>query len=80
MERFKNIPVTEWNRLLRAIEKVAQAAEKGDVLSEADAAKLLGMQSVSLRNRRYDGTIPESCYSKTVAGSFVYYKSKLCNL
>jgi hypothetical protein len=63
--------------MLRAIEVVARQHEEGDILNEEQAAELLGMKVASLRNRRYDGTIPEQCYQKTVTGSFVYFKNKL---
>lgn len=80
MEKFKNIPVTEWNKMLRAVERLVSEKDAADVISEKEAANLLGMQVVSLQKRRSEGKIPEGCYKKPVVGNVVYFKSKLLNL
>lgn len=66
--------------MLRAVERLVSEKDAADVISEKDAAFLLGMQVKSLQKRRSEGKIPEDCYRKPVVGNVVYFKSKLLNL
>lgn len=66
--------------MLRAVEKLAADRTTDDTISEKEAAELLGMKVISLRNRTYDGTIAKECYTQPPCGRPVYFKSKLLNI
>jgi len=72
-QRFYTIPKSEWDEMKAVL-------QGNDLISEDEAAKLLGMKKVSLRNRRYEGKIPADCYTVPKVGNVVYFKSKLLNL
>ncbi len=48
-----------------------------DMISEKEAADLVGVQFNTMQQRRYDGTIPKNAYAKAVTGGYIYFKSKL---
>lgn len=73
----QRIPSSELSKIIRGLQKLILNSDHADLISEEDAAKLLGMKKVSLQARRRDGTIPADSYVKTVTGGYVYHKSKL---
>lgn len=75
--RYKNIPSSELSKIIRGLQKLVLNSDYSDLISEEEAAKLLGMKKVSLQARRRDGTIPAGSYVKTVTGGYVYHRSKL---
>ena len=72
-QRFYTIPKSEWDGM--------KAVLRGnDLISEEDAANLLGVKAKSLREARSRGRIPVDCYTVPKVGNVVYFKSKLLNL
>jgi len=71
--RTYTIPKAEWDKLMARLD-----AE--DIISEDEAARLLGVKPITISSARSRGAIPEDCYIKPKIGKPVYFKSKLLNL
>lgn len=74
MTRVYNIPAKDWEELKTALRS------REDIISEEDAAALLGIKVKTLREARYKGTVTADCYCVPKVGKPVYFKSKLLNL
>lgn len=74
MQRFYNIPAKDWEDLKRAL------ISREDIISEEDAATLLGIKVKTLREARSKGKLTADCYCVPKVGKPVYFKSKLLNL
>lgn len=61
------------NTLLRLNEDM----DRGEWVSEEEAAKLMTVELKTLRNKRYANEIPKDVYRQTIVGTYIYFKNKL---
>jgi hypothetical protein len=77
MQHLITIPRSEWSQIKTTLSQLKKFVEQGEVISEEEAAKLLGITEKSLRNRRYEGTIPNDAWQEMIVGQPTYFKNKL---
>lgn len=75
------IPTTQFNKMIRTIERLEKAMEVQDLISEDEASKLLGFSTTrTIQKKVCEGVITNDMYSKAPTGKRFYYKSKILGL
>jgi hypothetical protein len=67
------IPQKEW----AAVKKMVREAAKPEMISETEAAMLLGVSVKTIKNYVYAGKITTDMYTSGISGKRFYHKEKL---
>lgn len=79
MENIVKIPASEWHKLKKAIEKISAQSEQSNLVSEEEAAKILGLKLITIRNKVSKKEM-EGMYTVGAAGKRFYYRSRITGL
>lgn len=79
-ERMLMVPKRDWDEVRNLLAHIKSRQELDAVISEKEAAELLGVTVSTLQTKRSKKIIPENCYTRPKVGNVVYFRDKLLNL
>ena len=79
MQQTIEIPKSEFFKLKRNIERIAQAAEVNDLINETEAAELMELTRKGLQNMVYKNEM-DGLFVIGAKGKRYWYKSKILGL